>query len=193
MELSYQLARNDGREKDLLRRVARGDRKAFEALYCSYFPRLSRFLGRLTHRHDLIEEAINDTFWVVWQRAVDFRGQSQVSTWIMGIAYRCGLKTLRREGPATRELDESELPLLEPEFQQDLADWLSEGLRQLPADQRLTLELAYYFGHSCEEIGEIMECPASTVKARMFRARLKLRNTLPGLGGMETEKNHESR
>jgi len=188
-ELSYQLARNDGREKELLRKIARHDRRAFEALYGSYYHRLSRFLSRLTHRHDLIEEAINDSFYVVWQKAGEFRGEAQVSTWIMGIAYRCCLKSLRGDINSVLGvvLDEEMLAPEEPEFRRDERDWLNQGLSHLPADQRLTLELAYYFGHSCEEIGQIMECPVNTVKARMFRARVKLRNLLPALGGVDAQ------
>jgi len=45
------------------------------------------------------------------------------------------------------------------------------------------MEMAYFLGHSCEEIAAIMSCPVNTVKARMFQARIKLRNLLPTLGG----------
>ncbi len=76
------------REVDLVARVAEGDRRAFEELYHLYHRRMARFLTRLTHRYDLAEEVINDTFWVVWRKARDFRGDSQPSTWILGIAYR---------------------------------------------------------------------------------------------------------
>ena len=180
-------AADNDRELALLRQVAQGDRQAFETLYSAYYRRLGRFLGRLTQRQELIEEAINDTFWVVWQKGSEFRGASLVSTWIMGIAYRCTLKTLRRAGgAATEPLSEDYEDTGTPELQaeQELRDWVGKGLRHLPLEQRTTLELAYYMGHSCEEIGEIMECPVSTVKARMFHARVKLRNLLPTLGGM---------
>src|SRR5215471_3569665 len=76
------------RELELIERVARRDRRAFEELYNLYHRRLARFLTRLTRRYDLAEEIINDTFWVVWRGARDFRGDSQPSTWILGIAYR---------------------------------------------------------------------------------------------------------
>ena len=181
-----QAADND-RELALLRQVAQGDRQAFERLYTGYYRRLGRFLARLTQRQELIEEAINDTFWVVWQKSGEFRGASLVSTWIMGIAYRCTLKTLRRAGgAATEPLDEEQEDSGLPELQaqQELRDWVGKGLRHLPLEQRTTLELAYYMGHSCEEIGEIMDCSVGTVKARMFHARVKLRNLLPALGGM---------
>ena len=70
------------------RALREGDRKAFEELYYLYHRRMARFLTRLTRRYDLAEEIINDTFWVVWRKAEDFRGDSQPSTWIFGIAYR---------------------------------------------------------------------------------------------------------
>jgi hypothetical protein len=58
-----------------------------------------------------------------------------------------------------------------------------QGLKRLPAEQRVALELAYGAGHSLEEIASIMDCQVSTVKARMFHARVKLRLLLPTLAG----------
>ena len=51
------------------------------------------------------------------------------------------------------------------------------------------MELAYFLGQSCEEIAAIMNCATGTVKARMFHARLRLRNTLPALGGDAADAN----
>lgn len=174
------------RDLDLLRRVALRERPAFETLYHAYHRRLARFLGRLTRRHDLIDEAINDTLWIVWQKAADFRGGSQVCTWIMGIAYRCTLKSLRRAGAAGVEYVQeahADDAVEQPVEAQELRDWVAHGMSHLPLEQRTTIELAYYLGHSCEEIADIMDCPVSTVKARMFHARGKLRSLLPRLGG----------
>jgi RNA polymerase sigma-70 factor (ECF subfamily) len=64
-----------------------------------------------------------------------------------------------------------------------MRDWVRHGLDLLPPEQRTTLELAYYLGQSCEEIARIMNCAVGTVKARMFHARVRMRNTLPALGG----------
>ncbi len=87
-ELSIRGAAGTAHEVDLLARIGEGDRKAFEELYNLYHRRMARFLTRLTHRYDIAEEVINDTFWVVWRKARSFRGDSQPSTWILGIAYR---------------------------------------------------------------------------------------------------------
>src|SRR3978361_2189814 len=84
-------------DKGLLIAVAAGDRRALEELYLAHHRRLARFLARFSPRYENVEEIINDTFMVVWQSAKDFRFASQVSTWIIGIASRTALKSLRRQ------------------------------------------------------------------------------------------------
>ncbi len=174
----------DQREVALLVRIAAHDSAALKELYLLYHRRLARFLTRLTSRFEVAEEIINDTFWVVWQRAGDFRGASLVSTWILGIAYRRALKALQRLRPTpTVDEDASGEPSEEPWQQAELSEWLSVALARLPLEQRTVLELAYTVGHSCQEIAAIMECPVNTVKTRMFHARRKLRILLEALGG----------
>src|ERR1700761_4622438 len=87
-EPGYRSGASAARESELIAKIAKGDRRAFEELYNLYHRRLARFLTRLTRRYDVAEEVINDTFYVVWCKARDFRGDSQPSTWILGIAYR---------------------------------------------------------------------------------------------------------
>lgn len=181
--------RDDQQDRELLHRVAERDRRALERLYLAYQPRLMQFLSRLCSQREALEEAVNDTFWTVWQKAHEFRGASRVSTWIIGIAWRHALKALRRNGDAALERLEG-LGADEPQSRETLLDderdqWLAQGLATLPLEQRATLELAYFVGHSCQEIATIMDCPVNTVKARMFQARLKLRNLLPKLEGIE--------
>ena len=185
--------RDNAAELALISRVATCDRTALEVLYKSYSPRLVRFLDRVTRHEHLIDEAINDTFWIVWNNARDFRGASQVSTWIMGIAYRCTLKALRRSGALRSE---QVVPIVErdsnsePFVDNELSNWVAGGLLLLPIEQRVTMELAYHLGHSLIEISSIMDCPVSTVKARMFHARMKLRNVLPRLAVPKTGPHH---
>jgi RNA polymerase sigma-70 factor, ECF subfamily len=179
--------KNSPKERDsaLLAAIAAGDRRALEELYLSFHRRLARFLSRFTSRYENVEEIINDTFLVVWQSAKDFRNASQVSTWIIGIAYRTALKSFRRQKnhAAAQSLEDYPEQTVDPTFDAELHDWLSHGLSRLPMEQRLTLELAYHMGHSLEEIAAITDCPVGTVKARMFHAREKLRQYLPTLSG----------
>jgi RNA polymerase sigma-70 factor (ECF subfamily) len=177
------------RDIELLVAVGAGNRQALEELYLGYHRRLARFLSRFTPGYENIEEIINDTFMVVWQSAKDFRHASQVSTWVIGIAYRTALKSLRRQKnhTAARSLDDCPEQTVDPTVEAEVQDWLKHGLDQLPVEQRLTLELAYHMGHSLEEIAAITECPVGTVKARMFHAREKLREYLPTLSGGASE------
>ena len=169
------------RELRLLSRVALQDRDAFRELYVIYHRRLSRFISRLTSRHELAEEIINDTMWTVWKKAAGFRAASRVSTWILGIAYRQSLMTFRRanshplgDEPVGREAAVAE----DSHALAETREWLEHALVQLPLEQRMVIELTYFLGHSCDEIAAIMDCPVNTVKTRMFYARRKLKINL---------------
>jgi RNA polymerase sigma-70 factor (ECF subfamily) len=179
---------DDARELRLLERIATGDHGALEELYNRYHRRLARFLTRITWRYELAEEIINDTLWIVWQQAGRFRGGSRVSTWIMGIAYRHALKTLRHASvrPGADAIDVAEEGA-DPAAAFEQSDLLDRALATLPLEQRMVLELTYFLGHSCEEVAAITECPTNTVKTRMFHARRKLRELLPGLSGATQE------
>jgi RNA polymerase sigma-70 factor, ECF subfamily len=172
-------------DSELLSAIAAGDRRALEVLYLGYQPRVARFLLRFTECRENIEEIINDTFMVVWRSADDFRWESQVSSWIFGIAHRTALKSIRRQKyrSAARSLDESPVQTVDPVLEAEIRDWVRTGLNCLPDEQRLALELACHMGYSLMEIADITDAPIGTVKARMFLARQKLRQQLPTLGG----------
>jgi len=190
-DVANEAAADEALERLCLGRVAAGDRAAFEDLYRRLHPRLVRFLRRFCGRRDLIDEVINDALWVVWRQAASFRGDSKVSTWITGIAYRCMLKALR-DVPSAELGESGEEQAAGASDDAELRNWVDCGLRSLPPDQRETLELAYFLGCSCEEIAAIMDCAVGTVKARMFRARLRLRTVMPLLGGRQDPKTGES-
>jgi RNA polymerase sigma-70 factor (ECF subfamily) len=169
-------------ETELLARIARGDRGAFERLYRAYLPRLTRFLQQLTRRPQAVEEAINDTMFVVWRKAASYNSESKVSTWIFAIAYRRGLKLLKRfDDPVA---DDNDLTLTDEGatergvMQQELRAVLGAAMAQVSAEQRAVIELTYYQGCAYREIAEIMGCPVDTVKTRMFHARRRLRQLL---------------
>ncbi|HEU4781604.1 MAG TPA: sigma-70 family RNA polymerase sigma factor [Steroidobacteraceae bacterium] len=181
----------DASERALLERIARSkDQAAFRELYGNYYQRLSRLLARMSVRREDIEEVINDTFWVVWTKASEFRGASQLSTWIIGIAYRRALNALRRAKirPVSDEpFDEDSISVASTDDAETDGQWLALGLSRLPVEQRMALELTYTLGHSCEEVAAILDCPVNTVKTRLFRARETLKQVLPALAGMSGE------
>jgi RNA polymerase sigma-70 factor (ECF subfamily) len=169
-------------EDHLLASVARGDRRAFEQLYRCYYRRLTRYLARRLPSSHSADEIIDDTFLIVWRRAGEFRHESKVSTWIFGIAYRVALKSLRRHKRwFTASADEAAEPFFNPHEELEKRDWLDQGLGRLSDQQRLCLVLSYELGHSVEQIAVLTECPAGTVKARMYHARGRLRHLLTAL------------
>jgi RNA polymerase sigma-70 factor (ECF subfamily) len=172
-------------ERQLVRRVAARELWAFEALYRSYHRRLARFLDRMTRHPDLVDELVNDTMLVVWNRADSYNGQSKVSTWIFAIAYRKALKALHRmDEPVDDEAAEPQASGEPgPEQQlglQQLHEALQQALAGLSAPHRAVIDLTYFHGADCREIAEIVGCPVDTVKTRMFHARRRLRGLLAG-------------
>ena len=166
-------------------RVARRDLRAFESLYRTYHPRLTRFLMTMTRRPPLVEEVLNDTMMVIWNRPERFNGASRLSTWIFAIAYRTALHAMRRQDApiqdinAERRADPDAGPERELGDRQNQAALLS-ALNGLSADHRAVVDLTYFHEMSYKEIAEVMACPVDTVKTRMFHARRHLRRILAG-------------
>ena len=172
-------------EARLIGRIAEGELRAFETLYRIYHPRLTRFVGAMLRRPELVEEVLNDTMLVVWGRADRFNGSSKVSTWIFAIAYRKALKALRRlDEPMEDKHAETRPSTLDGPEQQvgqrQVQQVLLNAMDELSADHRAVVDLTYFHDIGYRQIAEIMTCPVDTVKTRMFHARRRLRGMLAG-------------
>ena len=173
----------EGDDVVLVSRVAAGDLRAFEALYRIYHPRLDRFLSLMTGRRTVVEEALNDTMFVVWRRSHTYNRQSKVSTWIFAIAYRTALKALRREDdpvamdPEDEPVSEESNPAQQLMAVQTRAV-VTRALGALSAEQRCALVLTYFHDLPYAEIANIVDCPVDTVKTRVFHGRRRLRALL---------------
>ncbi|MGN6817291.1 MAG: sigma-70 family RNA polymerase sigma factor [Sphingomonas sp.] len=172
-------------EMALLARIIQADRGAFEDLYRLYHPRLTRFLLNLIRRPTLVEEVLNDTMMVVWDRADSFNGASKLSTWIFAIAYRKAMKGLKRQDEAIEDKD-SENRVSEdagPEEESSrhrINALLMRAMDELSPAHRAVVDLTYFHELGYREIAKILECPVDTVKTRMFHARRHLRRRLAG-------------
>jgi RNA polymerase sigma-70 factor (ECF subfamily) len=174
------------RDRTLLTAIAAGDETALREIHSRYYRRVASFSWRITGRYDLAEEVTNDTLRVIWQCAPRFKGASKVSTWILGIAYRLSLTTLRtmaRRWPRAEPLHDPIEDKHEPGAEAEVCEWVGSALALLPKQQRTVLELFYGLGHSCNEIADRERCPVGTVKTRMYQGRRKLRQLLPRLAG----------
>lgn len=172
--------RADG-DRLLLARIARRDAAALAHLHRQYARRLKRFLNRMTWSSHMIDEIVNDVFLVVWNKAADFRGDSAVSTWLMSIAYRRACQAIRSEHRFADTVPlsyEQHLAAFHYVHDYEATDILTKAMAQLPADQQLAMSLAYVFGHSTAEVAAITCLTESAVKARIRRARERLREII---------------
>ena len=177
-----------GRESSWVKRIAGGDRTAFEELYAAYARRLCGYLFRKIGDPSRAEEVANDVLLDVWKGAKSFAGRSRLSTWIFGIAHHKAVSALRRRRTAKVDLEaaagladtsagaESRLAA------RDASQRVRDAIESLPVEQRDVVELTFFHDFSYPEISEILKCPIGTVKTRMFHARRKLAEILRGGG-----------
>ena len=167
-------------EYALLQRIAEGDTSAFEAFYKVYYSRLFRFILRMTHQPESVEELIQETLLVVWEKPEGFNHSSKIFTWVFGIAYNKALKSMSKDARRGSDVDVDDLietigdPAANPAQNLESEDWLSCALAILQPDQQAVIELIFYHGLPYQDIVKILNCPENTVKTRMFHARKKL-------------------
>lgn len=167
-------------EYALLQGITNGDVAAFEAFYKLYYPRLHRFILRITRQTDHVEELIQDTLMLIWEQPNRFNQTSKISTWVFGIAYHKSLKAMSKTARHSSEMDIDEFretlgdPLANLAETAETRDLLIQALEVLSPEQRAVIELTFHDGLPYQEIAKILDCPENTVKTRMFHARKKL-------------------
>jgi RNA polymerase sigma-70 factor (ECF subfamily) len=179
---------NHDQERQWLRQTARGDRAAFEQLFHAYQKRIAGYLFRMVSSAEAAEELASDVMVEIWKSAGRFRGDSQVSTWIFGIARFKALTFLRRNRSVAVAVEEA-APIADPHELQDqvlekdsLKAGIKKALGRLSPEHREVMELTFYQDLSYPEIATILDCPVNTVKTRMFYARKQLRELLHAEG-----------
>ena len=169
----------------LMARIRAREIDAFEELYRDYHGRLTRFLYNLVRRPQLVEEVLNDTLMVVWDKPESFNGASKLSTWIFAIAYRKAMKAVRRQDEPVEDpwAEERVSPDASPEDElgrQKIQLLLTRAMSELSPEHRAVVDFTYFHEMGYREIAAIMGCPVDTVKTRMFHARRNLRRRLAG-------------
>jgi RNA polymerase sigma factor (sigma-70 family) len=173
-------------ERQVIRRIATGDRDALAELYASYQRTLFNYLLQLTPDYGLAEEILQDTLVAAWKYAHSFEGRSSVQTWLIGIARRQAHNTLRQHRlPLADETQMEGLVATDPEPEASTLasvarDELSAAFRQLAPLHREVLVLTFVQELSYQETATILEVPVGTVKSRLSNARRALRALLDG-------------
>ena len=176
----------DERLTELLRRCARSDGAALQQLYGLTSPTLFACLTRVLRRRSLAEEALQDVFVTVWQRAAQFRPErGRPMAWLTSIARYRAIDLLRHERLAAvpvADLAEGATPLEEaredPAALLPGAGLLERCLALLTQQQRRCLELAFVGGNSHSDVARLVGSPLGTVKSWIRRALQSLRTCL---------------
>lgn len=189
-------------DQQLVERVQRGDKHAFDLLVSKYQRRLGRLISRFVRDPGEAEDVTQDAFIKAYRALPGFRGESAFYTWL----YRIGINTAKnhlmsnkRRPPTSTPFDAEdsesfeEASLLQevstPEnelMSKQVVDVVQASLQKLPEDLRSALTLREIEGLSYEEIASVMNCPVGTVRSRIFRAREAIADNLRPL--LETSK-----
>ena len=184
-------------EKALIERCKRGDLAAFNDLVRKYEKQVYNFAYRLTGNYDDANDVAQDAFLRVFNAIGTFRGDSSFSTWLFRITTNVFLDERKKakahpqtsldeylefgESSVARQIED---PSPTPEAvleESERALILSKAVSDLPEYQRAMVTLYHSQQKSYEEIAEIMDLPIGTVKSRLNRARLALKEKLSGI------------
>ena len=170
----------------MLRDVARGDESALATVYQRYGAILFGLLVRILNDRAEAEDVLQEVFVQVWQRAANFdESRGRAFTWLVTLARSRAIDRLRALNSRGRTAEQAarQTEELVSDAEQDAilaerASIVREALRELPAEQREVLLLAYFNGFSQSEIAEHLNSPLGTVKTRMRTALIRLREKL---------------
>ena len=178
-------------DAQLLRRAGRGDQSALGELYDRWVRPLHALACNILHDPAESEDVLHDVFMTLWQKAADFdASRGHAFAWAATLVRNRAIDRLRSRArraellnqsfPADLGYDETNAPAHggETAWTKEKAAAVRRALAALPAEQRDALHLAYFGGLTQQEIAEKLAHPLGTVKARIRRGLLKLRDTL---------------
>lgn len=173
-------------ERDLITRILAGDGDAERELYDRYVDRVYRLAYRMTGDAAAAEDAVQDTFIRVFDRLGDFRGEGAFGGWLHRVATTVVLGHLRRRRQVRRvetpHEDIAVLPARTAPRDPDLRRRIDGAVSHLDDNHRLVFVMHDMEGYTHQEIAAAMGTPVGTAKARLSRARARLRDLLLGPG-----------
>lgn len=173
-------------DDELVARVQRGDKRAYDLLVLKYQYKVQAIIGRFVRDSAEAQDVAQETFIKAYRALANFRGDSQFYTWLYRIAVNTSKNHLVSRGrrPPAYDVDAEEADHYggsdalkdnaTPENQlatEQLEAAIYEALERLPDDLRTAITLREMEGLSYEDIAQAMDCPIGTVRSRIFRAR----------------------
>ncbi len=177
---------NESTDKELVKRVQKGDKGAFDLLVLKYEHKIVNLVMRYVRDPEQALDITQEAFIKAYRALPRFRGDSAFYTWLYRIAVNTAKNYLaaQRRRPTDIEFDmqdqeqyglhaklkETDTPEAVA-LSQELKDTLERAIASLPDDLRTAIILRELDGMSYEEIAQTMDCPVGTVRSRIFRAR----------------------
>ncbi len=178
-----------GGDDRLLARAQGGDREAFASIMEAHLERVWNLVWRVLRHQEDTEDVVQEVFLSAWQSLPGFRGEARLSTWLQKIAVS---RALNHRGRASERLRRASVPLEDPIEDdartrplrqledRELRRRLSECLQRLPGPWRAVLALRLTEASSYDQIAAALEVAIGTVRSRLARARLALRDCVEG-------------
>ncbi|OUS25228.1 RNA polymerase sigma factor RpoE [Gammaproteobacteria bacterium 45_16_T64] len=183
-------------DQQLVERVKKGDKRAFDLLVIKYQHKVLSIVGRFVNDQDEAKDVAQEAFIKAYRALPKFRGESAFYTWIYRIAVNTAKNHLVARGrrPPGSDVDVADAEFYDggvvlhevttPENQlmtDELEALVYKALSDLPDDLRTAVTLREFDGLSYEEIAEVMDCPVGTVRSRIFRGREAIDNRIKGM------------
>ncbi len=175
-----------GSDLELVARVQRGDKRAFDLLVKKYQHKVFSLISRLVRDPADIADVAQEAFIKAYRALPNFRGDSAFYTWMYRIAVNTAKNHLVAQGrrPPDSDIDAADAEQYSgveglkdvgsPErlmLRDELKKRVFDTIDSLPEDLRSAITLREMEGMSYEEIADILDCPVGTVRSRIFRAR----------------------
>jgi len=169
-------------EQLLVLRCQTGSETAFAELVERYGPRLRLYLRKLLDRPEDVDDALQDVWTDVFRSLGRLRNSGAFAAWVYRIARDRAYRELRRRQVKCVPLEEAEVPQDVPEEPLEFEDvqQVHAALDALSIEHREVLLLRFVEQMSPDQIGQIVGCPAGTVRSRLYYARQQLRRELRG-------------
>lgn len=170
----------------LVKRVLKNEPGSFDTLVKDHQKLVWHIISRLVQNREDTLELSQEVFLQVYNKLGQYKGDSQLSTWIGRIAYHFAVRFLQKKGrqldladvEVEGSTDESELSQMEQRQQQQLQQQMLSAMRQLPVLQQTLVSLYHLEELTLSEISEITDLPQGTIKSHLFRARNRLKQLL---------------
>lgn len=176
-------------DAQLLVRIASGDEVAFGALYDRFSPGLYSFILKMVRDEKEAEDVLQEGFAHIWRRASTYDpARSSAFTWAVMILRNKAIDRLRVRQRIERTFEKATIEFSHfPEADEssageaerrDQGALVRSALQEIPEEQKQAVELAFFTGLTHEQIAEQLGTPLGTIKARIRRGLLKLRDFL---------------